>query len=67
MSGKSSWAELVGVRGEEAAKIIKKENPYVNPVIIRPCQQAITHDYRSDRVRVIVGRHEEVELPPSIG
>lgn len=31
--GKLSWPELVGMNGEEAAKIIKEENPHVDPIV----------------------------------
>ncbi|KAL2941837.1 Trypsin/subtilisin inhibitor [Bienertia sinuspersici] len=31
--GKHAWPELVGKNGEEAAEIIKKENPEVTPIV----------------------------------
>ncbi|KAJ0946530.1 putative proteinase inhibitor I13, potato inhibitor I [Helianthus annuus] len=33
-TGKDSWPELVGAKGEAAAATIEKENPLVNAIVI---------------------------------
>ncbi|CAM2714627.1 unnamed protein product [Rotaria socialis] len=55
---KKEWPELVGKKGEEAVKIIKKETEQGSP---------ITLDYRTDRVRVFVDANGIVVTVPKIG
>lgn len=65
--GKDSWPELVGVSGEEAAKVIEKENSFVNAIIVPPTQSFIPSDYRCDRVWVFVDDDGIVTRVPLIG
>ncbi|EXB55550.1 Glu S.griseus protease inhibitor [Morus notabilis] len=65
-SGKNSWPELVGVQGEVAEKIIEKENPAVDAIIVTE-GSVVTADYRCDRVRVWVNNHGIVYKVPTIG
>lgn len=51
--GKSSWPELVGKAGKEAEKIIEKENPLVDAIIVDEGSMVIL-DFRCDRVWVWV-------------
>ncbi|CAK9179536.1 unnamed protein product, partial [Ilex paraguariensis] len=37
--GKTSWPELVGVKGETAAATIEKKNPFVTATIVQPSSQ----------------------------
>ncbi|KAB2599725.1 subtilisin-chymotrypsin inhibitor CI-1A-like [Pyrus ussuriensis x Pyrus communis] len=72
-SGKSSWPELVGTRGEEAVAIIIKENPSVRAHTIYlytmnpPSFCALTQDLRFNRVLVFIDQRCLVALPPKIG
>ncbi|KAI7726531.1 hypothetical protein M8C21_016221 [Ambrosia artemisiifolia] len=63
--GKSSWPELVGEKGEVAAAIIEKENPLVNAIVILD-GTAVTMDFRTDRVRVVVNTEGVVIQTPVI-
>ncbi|XP_031395358.1 protease inhibitor HPI-like [Punica granatum] len=68
--GKSSWPELVGKNGGEAATTIISENPNVFVVIIPSATGHITPvsaDYNSGRVRVSVDEHCIVTNVPKIG
>ncbi|OWM74137.1 proteinase inhibitor-like [Punica granatum] len=69
--GKSSWPELVGKNGGEAATTIISENPNVFVVIIPPSATghvtAVTGDYNGSRVRVSVDDHCVVTSVPTIG
>ncbi|MBA0617682.1 hypothetical protein Godav_027107, partial [Gossypium davidsonii] len=65
-SGKSSWAELVGINGEVAAHIIAKENPKVSVQIVKE-GLTVTMDFRCDRVRVWVDNYGIVKTTPHIG
>ena len=65
--GKDSWPELVGVSGEEAVKVIQKENPFVNGIIVPPTQSFIPSDYRCGRVWVFVDDDDIVTRIPKIG
>ncbi|CAK9318710.1 unnamed protein product [Citrullus colocynthis] len=51
--GKSSWPELVGKLGKDAEKIIEKENPLVNAIIVDE-GSIVSFDFRCDRVWVWV-------------
>nr|WDD38943.1 trypsin inhibitor [Fagopyrum tataricum] len=54
--GKSSWPELVGVKGSKASTIIKKENKFVTTVEICPPSTCVTKDRRCDRVRLFLDK-----------
>ncbi|KNA20987.1 hypothetical protein SOVF_047380 [Spinacia oleracea] len=64
-SGKLSWPELNGMKGEEAAKIIKEENPRVNPIVWD--KPWIPLNYDCYRVFVIVDSDGIVIRPPMAG
>ncbi|EHA8591595.1 Glu S.griseus protease inhibitor, partial [Cocos nucifera] len=64
--GKSSWPELVGVKGKEAEKIIEKENPAVDAIIVT-VGDVVTGDFRCDRVWVWVDEDGKVAQVPKIG
>ncbi|XVF83181.1 hypothetical protein PTKIN_Ptkin16aG0113300 [Pterospermum kingtungense] len=64
--GKSSWPELVGKKGEDAAAIIEKENPYVNAVIVLE-GTIVTMEFLPTRVRVWVNTSGIVTKVPIIG
>ncbi|KAA8527721.1 hypothetical protein F0562_035410 [Nyssa sinensis] len=63
--GKSSWPELVGAKGETAAKTIEKENHKVNAQILLE-GTPVTKDFRCDRVRVFVDKKDIVVQVPVI-
>ncbi|CAK9170974.1 unnamed protein product, partial [Ilex paraguariensis] len=65
-SCKSSWPELVGVKGETAVTIIEGENPLVTGIIV-PEGSAVIQDFRCDRVWVWVDKNGIVYLVPKIG
>ncbi|KAL8598688.1 hypothetical protein ACOMHN_033253 [Nucella lapillus] len=63
---KTDWPELVGQKGEDAEKVIKKENPHLS--ISRVLEgQPVTMDYRPDRVRIIVNAEDIVISTPITG
>ncbi|GFP96815.1 proteinase inhibitor, partial [Phtheirospermum japonicum] len=63
--GKNSWPELVGRNGEEAAKVIKKENRNVNAIVLKE-GTPVTKDFRCDRVWVWVNDNGMVVRAPII-
>ncbi|CAK9167960.1 unnamed protein product [Ilex paraguariensis] len=65
-SGKSSWPELVGVKGEIAAATIEKENPFVTATIVPPGTSVLTV-FRCDNVYVWVDKNGIVIRTPVIG
>lgn len=65
-TGKSSWPELVGVKGQRAVATIEKENPRVEAIIVL-VGQLVTYDVRYDRVRVWVDARGVVIQRPYIG
>ncbi|OMP01104.1 Proteinase inhibitor I13, potato inhibitor I [Corchorus olitorius] len=65
--GKSSWPELVGVKGEEAEATIEKENPLVDARIVVKGRNSVTMDFRCDRVWVWVDDAGYVVDVPFIG
>ncbi|OWM74134.1 hypothetical protein CDL15_Pgr008445 [Punica granatum] len=65
--GKSSWPELVGKNGGDAATTIISENPNVFVVIIPPSVTAVTGDENGSRVRVFVDDRCIVTSVPTIG
>ncbi|KAK7268793.1 hypothetical protein RIF29_21502 [Crotalaria pallida] len=64
--GKSSWPELVGVKGTVAESTIERENHLVNAVIVLE-GSFVTADFRCDRVRVWVNTNGIVTRVPHIG
>ncbi|KAJ9543576.1 hypothetical protein OSB04_023283 [Centaurea solstitialis] len=65
-SGKNSWPELVGWKGECAATKIEEENPQLNVIVLLE-GTPVTKDLRCDRVRVWVDCHGIVIQPPTTG
>ncbi|KMT10315.1 hypothetical protein BVRB_5g120660 [Beta vulgaris subsp. vulgaris] len=63
---KTQWPELVGENGNEAAKIIEKENPCLHAIVLL-IGSIVTHDYRADRVRIFVDCNGIVGPIPIIG
>ncbi|KAK7268796.1 hypothetical protein RIF29_21505 [Crotalaria pallida] len=64
--GKSSWPELVGVKGTVAETTIERENPLVNAIIVAE-GTTVTGDFRCDRVWVWVNTNGIVKQVPKIG
>ncbi|KAG6732659.1 hypothetical protein I3842_01G189300 [Carya illinoinensis] len=64
--GKSSWPELVGVKGNVAEATIERQNPLVDAVIVPKGSSVIT-DFRCDRVWVWVDENGIVYQVPVIG
>ncbi|KAI3913587.1 hypothetical protein MKW92_043243 [Papaver armeniacum] len=64
--GKNSWPELVGFYGETAARIIERENPNVNAIVLLEGTPT-TLDFRCDRVWVFVNEAGKVVQTPTIG
>ncbi|RZC83600.1 hypothetical protein C5167_046386 [Papaver somniferum] len=64
--GKSSWPELVGFDGETAARIIEREIPNVNAIVLLEGTPT-TLDFRCDRVWVFVNEAGKVVETPTIG
>ncbi|XP_076447125.1 uncharacterized protein LOC143284308 [Babylonia areolata] len=63
---KSSWENLVGKTYDEAAKVIKGENPELEVVKVCP-GQPVTRDYRFNRVRIFVDDKGKVSETPKTG
>ncbi|CAN4109678.1 unnamed protein product [Withania somnifera] len=61
-----TWPELVGLLGDEAAKVIQTEIPNLRIEFIHP-PWALTQDYCFSRVRILVDSFNKVSMPPSIG
>ncbi|KAK4493400.1 hypothetical protein RD792_017698 [Penstemon davidsonii] len=51
--GKDAWPELVGALGQVAERVIERENPNVNAIVVRD-GTIVTADFRCDRVWVWV-------------
>ncbi|KAF7837521.1 inhibitor of trypsin and hageman factor-like protein [Senna tora] len=64
--GKSSWPELVGVKGKTAEATIERENSLVDAIIVDEGSSVIT-DFRCDRVWVWVNSDGYVTKVPIIG
>ncbi|UJR37802.1 hypothetical protein I4U23_030493 [Adineta vaga] len=62
---KSEWPELVGRKGEDAVRIIKKETGFTNVVTILE-GSAITLDFSWSRVRITVNSKGIVTMTPTI-
>ncbi|XP_010932900.1 glu S.griseus protease inhibitor-like [Elaeis guineensis] len=65
-TGKSSWPELVGVNGKEAEKIIEKENPAVDAIIVM-VGESVVLNFSCERVWVWVDKDGIVAQVPKIG
>ncbi|CAA2954407.1 subtilisin inhibitor CLSI-I-like [Olea europaea var. sylvestris] len=65
-TGKTSWAEVVGLTAEEAERKIKEEMAGVQIQIV-PQDAFVTMDYQSNRVRIFVDSSGKVTKPPRIG
>jgi len=63
---KSSWPEVVGMRGEDAKAYIENEDPSLH-VRINNEGDPITMDLRYDRVRVFVNKQGRVVGTPTVG
>jgi len=64
---KSSWPELVGKTGRRARRLILRERPDLDQVVIVGDHDAVTDDLRLDRVRIFVDQSGHVSVTPSIG
>jgi hypothetical protein len=60
---KTSWPELVGLSVEEAKKVILKDKPDAD-IVVLPVGSLVTKDYRPDRVRIFV---DTVAEAPHVG
>ncbi|CAN6344982.1 unnamed protein product [Urochloa humidicola] len=60
---KTSWPEVVGLPAEEAKKIILKDMPDAD-IVVLPAGSPVTMDFRSNRVRVFV---DTVAQTPTVG
>ena len=60
---KTSWPEVVGLSVEEAKKIILKDKPDAD-IIVLPVGTPVTKDFRPDRVRIFV---DTVAETPRVG
>ncbi|CAH8299624.1 unnamed protein product [Eruca vesicaria subsp. sativa] len=66
--GKTSWPELVGSDGNDAASVIESQNPGVKAVVILD-GSPVTGDFRCDRVWVRVDKEVDgiVVQVPTVG
>jgi hypothetical protein len=62
-SAKTSWPEVVGLTIEEAKKVILKDKPDAD-IVVLPVGSIVTPDYRPDRVRIFV---DTVAQTPHVG
>ncbi|CAD6342696.1 unnamed protein product [Miscanthus lutarioriparius] len=60
---KTSWPELVGLSVEEAKKVILKDKPDAD-IVVLPVGSPVTRDYRPNRVRIFV---DTVAETPHVG
>ncbi|XP_052139171.1 subtilisin-chymotrypsin inhibitor-2A-like [Oryza glaberrima] len=60
---KTSWPEVVGLPVEEAKKVILKDMPDAD-IVVLPVGSPVTSDFRPNRVRIFVGT---VASTPTIG
>ncbi|XAR57368.1 hypothetical protein NMG60_11025488 [Bertholletia excelsa] len=65
MEGKNSWPELVGKNGDYAKKVVEKENPHVNAIVL-PEGSHVPLDFRCDRVFIFVDKKNIVVTVPVI-
>ncbi|KAL1547154.1 hypothetical protein AAHA92_23661 [Salvia divinorum] len=64
--GKTSWPELVGKNGDDAAAVVESENRHVNAIVLKD-GTPVTRDFRCDRVWVWVDDHGVVVRAPKVG
>ncbi|KAH7577636.1 hypothetical protein ACOSQ2_001397 [Xanthoceras sorbifolium] len=64
--GKTSWPEMVGKNGEEAAAKIERENVNVDAIVLLD-GTPVTMDFNCNRVWVWVNRHGKVTRVPRTG
>ncbi|KAK9180502.1 hypothetical protein WN943_029711 [Citrus x changshan-huyou] len=64
--GNSSWPELLGAQGVEAAATVERENTLVNAQIVLE-GSFVTGDFLCTRVRVWVNTRGTVTRVPTIG
>ena len=62
---KNAWPELCGVPGEDAAATIRRENPWLNPIILLE-GTPVTREIRCDRVRIWVNESGNVVVVPVV-
>jgi len=60
---KTSWPEVVGLSVEEAKKVILKDKPDAD-IVVLPTGSPVTLDYRPNRVRIFV---DTVAQTPHVG
>jgi hypothetical protein len=60
---KTSWPEVVGLSVEEAKKVILKDKPDAD-IVVLPTGSPVTMDYRPNRVRIFV---DTVAQTPYVG
>ena len=60
---KTSWPEVVGLSVEEAKKVILKDKPDAD-IVVLPVGSPVTSDYRPNRVRIFV---DTVAETPHVG
>ncbi|CAD6273291.1 unnamed protein product [Miscanthus lutarioriparius] len=60
---KTSWPEVVGLSVEEAKKVIHKDKPDAD-IVVLPTGSPVTMDYRPNRVRIFV---DTVAQTPHVG
>lgn len=58
---------MVGLDGDQAAKIIEEENPKVEAILIGPDVKHVPSDFISNRVRVFLDEYLKVKKIPVIG
>lgn len=63
---KAAWPELVGLPGDEAAAVVRREAPTLQVQVLGAGMMA-TMDYRCDRVRLWLDEAGRVSRPPRIG
>ncbi|CAL4896104.1 unnamed protein product [Urochloa decumbens] len=61
--GKTSWPEVVGLSIEEAKKVILKDKPDAD-IVVLPVGTPVTQDFRPNRVRIFVNTVAEA---PHVG
>ncbi|CAD6273292.1 unnamed protein product [Miscanthus lutarioriparius] len=60
---KTSWPEVVGLSVEEAKKVILKDKPDAD-IVVLPTGSPVTLEYRPNRVRIFV---DTVAQTPHVG
>ncbi|TKW24724.1 hypothetical protein SEVIR_3G068400v4 [Setaria viridis] len=60
--GKTSWPEVVGMSVEEAKKVILKDKPDAD-VVVLPIRSPVTQDLRLNRVRIFFDTTTVAQTP----